>query len=212
MTTIVYHECREAGAGLRIMVLALAFLAGCETLVSGNQQATVLRDGSFDQAGLEGWRVFTTPNGVVGPPGFPHVTSFDVGRAGERSPAVQFQVGMNDVHIQDRTPAGGGIFTRVQTPNGRVDMTVDLAVTFSSLDKERNLEGGVVRILLDGRMVAEYVVGPIRKDTTIRHQLHARESVSAGTHELRILIVRPFGWVNAPFQYIDNVAIIHHGS
>lgn len=69
-----------------------------------------------------------------------------------------------------------------------------------------NFSGGLFELFLDGVVQDSHGFGFI--DGIERATLSATVAVTAGLHELKIQMTRPFGrTATTPFQYVDNVAV-----
>ncbi len=90
---------------------------------------------------------------------------------------------------------------------GILEISVDVACAFTSSNKRRNLDGGLFELLLDGETLSRFHIGPIHNGTTKRGTLRASSPITAGVHQIRIRITRPFASMAAPFQYVDNVVV-----
>jgi len=160
----------------------------------------------FETGDLTGWTLFTTPNGTLGD-GFPQVVLFDTNNDSIPSQAAQFRVGQ-----QVLTPGvfeGGGIFQSVLLPEGAMVFSVDIA---AAADTNSNAAGGLFQLILDGTVVASQDFGPITENTIEYGTLSYATNVTAGSHEVRIQMGRPFlqGCARGPCtptQYVDNVRI-----
>ena len=161
-----------------------------------------LINGDFS-SGLSGWTTFTTVNGTLGPSPLPGTESFDV-TGGGASDAAKFQIG--EV-IYQNTGAGGGIFQSFTSGAGSLSLAADIASFASGGD---NLAGGAFALLLDSVSVATFDFGDIDSGVTERSTLSALVAVGAGTHEIRLLMTRPYqvgDLGETPFQYVDNVSL-----
>lgn len=167
----------------------------------------LLKKSDFEQANMNGWIVFRTPNGTVGESKFPNFSAFDVTGDGVSTSSLQFQVGQQQP-AEGRVYRGGGISTQLHVASGKLSISLDVAATYRSQDKERNLAGGRFEILFDDRVLTQYDIGPIPNGSTLRQKLHAGTQVTEGNHEIRIRITRPFGNHQSPFQFIDNILVI----
>ena len=186
-------------------ILAVTIIGGI--LVPGLAWPNLLENGSFESGEFSGWKVFTTENGTVGQGGFPDVVVFDTNGDGEATKSVRFQVGQDQIKTAGDTRQGGGLYTQFVGKAGTLEISLDVACTFLSNNKRRNLDGGLFELLLDGKTLSRYAVGPIHKGATKRGTLRASSPITAGVHQIRIQITRPFASPAAPFQYIDNVVV-----
>ncbi|GJL53533.1 MAG: hypothetical protein NPIRA02_06650 [Nitrospirales bacterium] len=173
-------------------------------------QAFEIANGDFESGDLSGWTVFETPNGSLGGESFPRCVDFDMKGDGRVSKSVMFKVGQRQYQAGGPSLAGGGMYTHVQLPGGRLEVTADIASSYSSPKDRRNLSGGMIELLIDGDVIASHDFGPIPTATTQREQLRGLVHLAAGMHEVRIRIQRPFrslAYDQAPHQYLDNVQL-----
>jgi hypothetical protein len=180
---------------MRILVTGLAAFLSAPLLQAG------LINGGFETGDLSGWTTFTTDNGSLGAGG--DVVPFDTSGRGV-SPSAHFQVG--EAVFNPFDPAGGGgIFQEVSLGTGTLNIAADIAAMTHAVG---NLEGGLFELLFDGLVVDAHDMGAIGANSVERARLFASLTVTAGPHEIRFLMTRPFG-VNAitPHQYIDDVTL-----
>ena len=158
-------------------------------------------NGNFSSGTLSGWTSFVTANGTANAGGAPDVQSFDV-TGGGASQSAHFNVG--EVTFTG-VLEGGGIFQSIVFgAAGTALFSADIASHQSS--RFSNAAGGNFEMLLDGGVIDSFDMGAIGSGATLRHSLSASQAVTAGSHELRFRITRPFiTSVNTPDQYIDNV-------
>jgi hypothetical protein len=164
--------------------------------------AAIVTNGDFATGNFNGWTLFTTANGSLGPSGsgLPAVTSFNVTGSGSQN-AATFDVG--EV-VQMFMQGGGGITQTVTLPGDSISFSANIA----ALGVLANVEGGVFSVLLDGLTEDTVDIGVIGTGAVIRNTLSFATTESAGPHTLEILITRPF--VNnaiTPEQFITNIAI-----
>jgi hypothetical protein len=188
-----------SSAVLRKVVIGL----GCVLLLSGGAQAgpITITNGAFETGTLAGWTLFTTVNGTTGPP---TVVSFDTTGTGATY-AARFLVGQLTFVPGDQQ--GGGIYQDFVTTAGPLSLYADIAAQNQTIFP--NAAGGLFSMLLDDVTIASFDFGFIAVGAIERSSLSYVGSVSAGTHELRFLVTRPFlagpppG--GTPYQYIDNI-------
>jgi len=206
---------RECGRGLdrvgarkRLFVLGLAALA-----LSAAAEANLLVNGNFGTGDFTGWILATTANGSFGQSPLPQVSSFDVTGSGATN-AAQFNVGQ--VIYTPGVQAGGSISQFISTGAGTLDFSADIASFFriSNPTITNNLEGGVFSVLLDGVTLDTVAIGSIIPGQIIRDTLSFSDVVIAGSHDLEILVTRPYrvgievvgtGDFTTPFQYVTDV-------
>ncbi|MCZ6799360.1 MAG: hypothetical protein O7F12_02615 [Nitrospirae bacterium] len=202
------HNQQGQSVALNILVgLLLVFSGAFFVAWPEKTLAMVIENQTFEGGGLGEWRTFTTSNGTVGDEGFPDIHPFDVGTQGKINNSVRFQVGHEKFDRKMPGLQGGGIFTTFDSPEGSLTLSCDIAVTYTTPDIKRNLEGGVFELVVDGKVFDQFTTGPINQGATIRHRLQSTVPVQSGIHDLRIRITRPFGNVGAPFQFIDNIEV-----
>ena len=202
------HNQQDQSIVLNILVgLLLVFSGAFFGAWPEKTLAMVMEHQTFEGGGLGEWKTFTTSRGTVGAEGFPDIHPFDVGTQGQINNSVRFQVGHGKFDKTRPGLQGGGIFTTFDSPEGSLTLSCDIAVTYTTPDKKRNLEGGVFELVIDGTVFDQFTTGPINQGATIRHHLQSSVPVQSGIHDLRIRITRPFGSVGAPFQFIDNIEV-----
>ena len=163
-----------------------------------------LNNADFEIGNLVGWTLFTTPNGTAGSP---TVVPFDTTGAGS-SNAARFLVGQ--VSFVSGSQQGGGLYQDFVATGGALSFHADIASTNQTIFN--NGAGGLFSMLLDGVSIASFDFGPILSGATERSTLSYVGTATAGTHELRFLITRPFlagpppG--GTPYQFIDNVRVL----
>jgi hypothetical protein len=184
-------------------VLALA------TLCFSNASA-VITNGDFETGDFTGWTLFETPKGSLGDiPGVPDVIPFDVDGDGVDSLAARFNVG--DATRGTATgPEGGGILQDFISTAGDVTISAEVAAqhTFTST----NLGPGIFSLLVDGTLVDTVDLyeqfGSIEPGDTFRWTLSGTTALTAGNHELQVLIQRRFiNTETTPVQFVDNVSV-----
>lgn len=184
---------------MKTKLLALATVGA--VLLASSANANLITNGDFETGDLTGWSTFTTINGTLGTSG---VVPFNTTGAGA-SNSARFRVGQ--VSFTPTIHRGGGIFQNISVLSaGTLDLGVDIA-SYSPF--HTNYSGGMVSLLLDGLVVASHDFGHITIGTTERSSLAATIAVTAGTHEVKILMTRPYIQTTAtPQQYLDNVTAL----
>ena len=160
--------------------------------------------GDFETGDLSGWNTFTTASGTSGvEEGLPGVTLYDTNNDGTVSNSATFNVGFDG--DSSGVHSGGGIFQEFITDAGRLIISVDIASHTMSIP---NLSGGVFYLLLDGSVVDVHDFGTISPGKDEFATLTSKSVVTAGTHEIRILITRPYTYLPRDLrQYVDNVEL-----
>jgi len=156
--------------------------------------ANVILNGDFSTGDFTDWTLFTTAHGTSNA----NVASFNV-TGGGASLAAQFVVGDT---VFPNGEQGGGIFQFVNTGAGLATFNMDLAADNPS--GAGNADGGTFSVLLDGVTEATFSVGGINPVTIDRSSLHFTTAVTAGSHEIEILMTRAF-LPSGPTDYVDNV-------
>jgi hypothetical protein len=103
---------------------------------------------------------------------------------------------------------GGGIELTTMTGSGFIQLSARVGVTYDSLNKKRNLHGGLFEWVVDGQVIATLDVGPIEDGAEVQHQFTGKVSVTAGRHTLQLRVTRPFRSGTgqpAPVQFVDDV-------
>jgi hypothetical protein len=190
-------------ANLSFAVLFFAFIVPA-------QASQVLTNGNFD-LGLTGWTSYTTSKDATiseipsAPPNAPQpqnasVTSFNVTGTGA-SDALFLNAGGITSGLGQQ---GGGAFQSFTTTGGLATFSTDIA----AFTRTGNLSLGIFSVLLDGLVMDTFDFADGVAGATERSTLDFTQNLTAGTHEIRLLVTRPFGpgrGVNA--QYFDNVSL-----
>ena len=187
-----------------VAVVTALTLLGVFAIPAAASTSTLLTNGDFESSTLSGWTTFVTTNGTIGAPA---VVPFDTTGSGA-SYAAQFDVGQ--VVFNAGVPEGGGIYQSVSTPAGLFDVSADIASDNSAVSGV-NLSCGRFELLVDGDVVASHDFGPCQG--VVRSRLSATGvALSAGTHEIRVRITRPFTNLQiTPAEYVDNVSLAKQG-
>ena len=178
----------------------LATLA-CAGFVGRGHAAPLLVNGDFEAGDLSGWSVSTTANGLLGTP---QVLEADM-RAGVRSRALRLVAGQAE--YAEGQAEGGSISQRFEV---NTDGLYRISADFAVLGRQyANHDAGTFSLLLDGITVATRSLGGIDQQGTLLGSLDYSGALSAGQHDLAILVTRTFLSVesNTPIQLLDNVAI-----
>ncbi len=115
-------------------VLAVGIFAGLVGADDG--RANLLENGSFETGDFSGWEVFTTENGTVGQFGFPNIMEFDTNGNGKATKSARFQVGQYKFETAGDTRQGGGLHTHFIGKAGILEISVDVACTFTRLRRK----------------------------------------------------------------------------
>jgi PEP-CTERM motif len=177
---------------IRILVTVLATF-----FVTAPARAGLI-NGGFESGDLTGWTTFTTGNGTLGSAG---VSPFDVSGDGTASDSAFFRVGGVSYTQLDE---GGGICQAVALGSGALVISADVA----AYAPVANWFGGLFQLLFDGSVVASHDFGLIGEASAMRSTLSASLDVTAGVHDLRLVMTRPRSSNDyTPFQFVDNVVI-----
>lgn len=169
----------------------------------------IIANGDFETGTYSGWTMFTsngTFRGCPTPCGSVTIGSFDTTGSGT-SLAARFQVGKIPSSLTG--PGGGGIFQSFSALAGNYNFNMNIAV--QELHGTGNIDAGTFSLLLDGVTVASHPFGFISPLDIERSDLSYTSFLTAGSHELRILMTRDFlagGTLGfTPQQRIDNVSV-----
>jgi hypothetical protein len=180
-----------------VLVLSAVLLVVCLAPVAD----AALINADFQTGDFSGWTTFTTANGVLNPA----VSAFDVDNDSASSNAAQFKVGQVD-HF-DSVYQGGGIYQMLSLLDGDLTIAADIA-SDRSFYNVANLAGGRFSLLFDNVQIAQYDFERIEGSTTEYAQLVGNTMVTAGEHEIRFLLERPYATdANTPRQYIDDIVL-----
>jgi hypothetical protein len=172
--------------------------------------AAILLNGDFEAGTLAGWTTFTTYNGSLGTADLPDANLFDTRGNGQASLSARFQVGETAYIGDGHTSQGGGIYQSFNTALGSFVVSADLAS--QNLSGSINSSPGKFDLYLDGSLMAsrnfDALFGWIYPGQTQRSSISTTLPFTAGTHEIRFLITRPWVTGDTPYQYLDNVQIV----
>jgi hypothetical protein len=174
----------------------------------GLVSAEVLTTTDFESGNFAGWTTFSTSNGTLGGKGFPSVAECDHADSVSSSKCLQIQVGQLHYAPVLDVQQGGGIELTTMTGSGFIQLSARVGVTYDSLNKKRNLHGGLFEWVVDGQVIATLDVGPIEDGAEVQHQFTGKVSVAAGRHTLQLRVTRPFRSGTgqpAPVQFVDDV-------
>ena len=181
---------------IRILVTVLGVLFGAVSAHAG------LINGGFETGDLSGWTRFTTANGTLG--GLGDVVPFDVDGDETAVRSARFRTA---TAAYSDVPEGGGVFQDVTLATGALAISADIA-SYAQPDVSSNNFGGLFELLFDGTIVDSHDFGFIWAGDTERGRLSASLEVTAGSHEIRLQMKRPFAqnWTT-PLQFVDNVSL-----
>jgi len=179
---------------IRILVTVLATFF----VAAGSARAGLI-NGGFETGDLAGWTTFTTANGSLGTAG---VVTFDTSGDGASTKSARFNVGEA---IFPGAPGGGGIYQHVMLGAGALTICADIA---AYAELWGNSSGGRFELMFDGAVVASHDFGGISLFEIKRESLLASFDVTAGLHEVRLQITRPWNTNHiTPWQYVDDVSL-----
>jgi len=147
---------------------------------------------------------------MLGGPALPDCTAFDTNGDRKATRSIRFKVGQRHYEKDGIVLQGGGLRVSQWMPSGEIILSMDMASHYSSPKDRRNLAGGLFEFVIDGKVIAHYDIGPVDTGTTKRAMLHGTATVSAGRHEIRIQIRRPFQSLpndHAPYQYLGMITL-----
>jgi hypothetical protein len=179
--------------------LPLVALIAAMLVVAGPARSNLLLNSGFETGDLSDWTTFTTTNGTIGTP---TVIVFDTKGTGP-SRSAEFVVGQ--VLASGSLPRGGGIVQSFAMPaDDNLTISVDAASAGSAISG--NVDGGVVRILLDGFTVVSHDFGAIAMNAVERVGLHITLPLTAGMHTVGVEMLRRFVTNDgSPRLYLDNI-------
>lgn len=176
----------------------LAAFAAAMVVSTPVQAAQLLTNGDF-AAGLAGWTLTTTANGVAN-----HAAAtFDVTGSGVQS-AGELKVGVVDFNF-DVPPAGGGFLQSFTSTGGPGVFSASIAALGGS---DNNIQGGIFSVLLNGVEKDSFTVGLINVNAIVRSTLSFTDALLVGTNTIELRAVRPFLASNTPQQYFTNVSLV----
>ncbi len=198
---------------IKTILLASTALLAATFAFTGARANEAVANGGFLTGDLADWTTFTTANGSLGFAPDPQVTSFDVTGGGAQN-AGEFQVGeVNFTTLRE----GGGLRQTITADAGPLFFSADIA----AYDKPAftNSDGGIFSVYLDGTLEDSVNFGQINGGQTLRDTLSFSEAVTAGQHDLEILMTRPERNANGvdigqpqllytPYQYVTDVSAL----
>jgi hypothetical protein len=198
----INYERLPGRTGMRATPILLLAALSSFLAPSALSAAELVLNGDFTTDNFTDWTLFTTSRGTLGPRPYPRVVMFYVTRS-ERQDAAEFNVG--EVSYPSGRK-GGGIYQDITTTSG----TLDLSASFASYNKiAENFSAGVFSLLLDGTTLATDNLGPISAHQRLRGSFSVSTPVTAGSHELEILITRPYqscGRTCTPNEYVTEIS------
>ncbi len=172
--------------------------------------AEILSTVDFDKEELADWTPFFTSNGTDGGNEWPRVVFFETQDEGLRSLCLQLKVGQVRYDPDQEPQQGAGLGLTIQTEEGRLALSVHVAVAYESATKTRNLAGGLFEWMVDGQVVVSHDIGLIENHAIVRHHLQVLHPVKSGKHVVQLRVTRPFvsqPQQEAPYQYLDNLLV-----
>ena len=154
-------------------------------------------NGDFEaETPLEGFTVYTTPNGQM----TAEVETFDVDGDSVSSKAAKLRPGS----LLGETPAGGGISQVLNLSYGQLSGTIDVA-SINTHNFYSMASGGVIEVYLNDTLMDSIDFGPINEQQIKRGVLTFDTNVSTGTYELRIEVKIAYEQAYV-FNYIDDIS------
>jgi hypothetical protein len=187
---------------MKIRFHTYQLLAGAIVLIAFSGTAQLI-NGNFATGDFTGWSLFNTPNGGTS---VAQVVPFDITGTGVPVNCAEFEVGETSGGIGGGgLGQGAGIYQDVTLGSGPLDLSLDIAAT----SEGNNADGGTFELLLNGATVASDPLGGIGAGQTIRSSLNYSGSVSAGTYQVAIEMLRGYGteYPNTPYQYLSNIEL-----
>jgi hypothetical protein len=175
------------------------------SLTSPTSHANIISNGDFSD-GFTDWTIFETEKGDVWNP---IVSSFDTNGDGSPSDSAEMSTGASRSYgygIQ-----GGGISQLFTSNAGMHSFSVDTAV-FTPFAPGTTFVMplvGVHNLLVDGILIDYFDFGGQQANTTFKANLSGLVDLSAGVHELQILMTRrdyTSGTYNLR-RFLDNVVV-----
>jgi hypothetical protein len=159
-----------------------------------------LINGNFATGDFTGWTQLNTPNGTNS---LAQVTQFDITGTGVPVNCAEFEVG----NITGSSDAGAGIYQDVTLGAGQINISLDIAATTPV--NAGNYDAGTFELLLNGTVVASDSLGEIAANQTIRSSLDYEGSISAGTDQIEIEMLRTYVSVDSytPLQYLSDIQL-----
>jgi hypothetical protein len=183
------------------MRLTLLLAAAGLIASSSANSAQLILNGDFATGNFTDWTLFTTSEGTFGLGPYPQVVMFNVTGSGEQN-AAHFNVGQSSFGSSGQQ--GGGISQDITTSGGVLDFSAAIAL----FSLAANLEAGVFSVLLDGVVKTTDDIGYIGDEQTLRGALSFSAPVSAGVHQIEILVTRPYltDGYSTPNQYLTDIS------
>jgi len=167
------------------------------------EATNVVTNGDFETGSLNGWTTFLTAGGLI----HEGICLFDTNGVSGQTQSACFNVGR--AIITQGPSEGGGILQSVITPAGTVQIAADIA-THAQIGP--NVDCGTFKLFFDNVEVDSFAFGGCDPLPVQRSQLSAQiNSVSAGSHEVKIQMTRTFATLGnnlTPMQYVDNVQVL----
>ncbi len=160
-----------------------------------------LVNGNFATGDLTGWTLFNTPNGGTSTA---QVVQFDAAGTGVPTYSAEFQVGQTSGDLGGGPDQGAGIYQDVALGSGQLSISLYIAAT----SQDNNGDAGTFELLLDGNVVDSDALGGINIYQTIRSALSYSGTVSNGTYQIAIEMLRDYSPApDTPYQYLSDVQL-----
>jgi hypothetical protein len=183
--------------------MRLKFLFSFSLMVTAGAAQAQLINGNFATGDFTGWTLINTANGGSA---LTQVTLFDTAGTGVPTYSAEFEAGeVSGGEGGGGLGQGAGISQDVLLGAGQLGISLDIAATTPG----NNADAGTFELFLDGIVVASHAFGGINVGQTLRSTLNYTGTITAGTHDIAIEILRGYGaeYPDTPFEYIANVEL-----
>jgi hypothetical protein len=171
-------------------------------VATGAAQAQLI-NGNFATGDFTGWTLINTSNGGSA---LTQVTLFDTAGTGVPTYSAEFEAGeVSGGEGGGGLGQGAGISQDVLLGAGQLGISLDIAATTPG----NNADAGTFELFLDGKVVASHAFGGISVGQTLRSTLDYTGTITAGTHDIAIEILRGYGaeYPDTPFEYLANAEL-----
>jgi len=181
----------------------VSYLLGGTVLLAGYAAQAQLINGNFATGDFTGWTLFNTPNGGTS---VSQVVLFDTAGTGVPVNSAEFEVGETSGGIGGGgLGQGAGIYQYVTLGAGKLNLSLNIAAT----SEGNNADAGTFQLLLNGNVVSSDAFGSISVNQTIRSTLSYSGTISGGTYQVGVDMLRGYGteFPNTPYQYLSNIQL-----